>query len=110
MSKRSLSIEQMQHLKKLGVNINDNTPAFVLEDILELLPICIREHVMGMGLLNFELHIKRMVFDSGKVKYVVLYEEQYSLTWYVMQSEDNLIDAVYGMLLWCIQNGYIETN
>lgn len=63
-----------------------------------------------METLKFELHIKRMVFDSRKVKYVVVYEEQYSPTWYVSQSEDNLIDAAYGMLLWCIQNGYIETN
>lgn len=110
MAKQTLSIEQMQHLKKLGININDDTPAFVLEDILELLPVCISVTTIYMETLKFELHIKRMVFDSRKVKYVVVYEEQYSPTWYGSQSEDNLIDAAYGMLLWCIKYGYLENQ
>lgn len=63
-----------------------------------------------METLTFELHIKRMVFDSKKIKYVVVYEEQYSPTWYVSQSEDNLIDAAYGILLWCIKYGYLESQ
>ena len=78
--------------------------AFTLQDILDLLPLII-EHNSD----KYELRIKRMVFAGG-VKYAVLYEEQEYINWYIMQSYDNLIDAAYEMLCWCIENGYVETN
>lgn len=79
-------------------------PTFTLQDILDLLPLII-EHNYD----RYELRIKRMVFASG-VKYAVLYEEQEYINWYIMQSYENLIDAAYEMLCWCIENGYVKTN
>lgn len=142
MKNQTLNIQQMQHLKELGVDtskasaywhrvIRMNTnevvtnwfvsftepsqclatmrvetiPTFTLQDILDLLPICINK----AGVV-YELRIKRMVFDDKGVMYAVLYEEQDYIDWYVMQSYPNLLDSLYEMLLWCIEQGHVETK
>lgn len=163
MSKQVLSIEQMQHLKELGLDTSNASMVliykddegnelewdevedelshpepmelfrelydaetgnydhsykkycgvFTLQDILDILPICINEqlHIFDPKLTKFELRIKRMVSHNGKkVMYAVLYEDSDDINWYIMQSRENLIDAAYEMLCWCIESGYVKTN
>ena len=123
MSRQFLSIEQMNHLQELGIDTNKASmcllkpaegkyhifehvcpvPTFSLLDILDSLPVLI-EHDFS----KFELRIKRFVYENGKIMYAVLYEKQDSIDWYIMQSNENLIDSAYEMLCWCILNGYIK--
>ena len=138
MSKQVLDISQMQHLKELGVDISrastswyrvlitgsdtvvtdwfpvfgtlsvcaptmryETMPTFTLQDILDLLPDSIKD-VDG-----YENDLSIDKFD--KIWYV-----SYSLSdeFEPMQDFDKeeLIDAAYEMLCWCIENGYVETN
>lgn len=78
---------------------------FTLQDILDLLPVII-EH----DYKRLELRIKRFVFENRKVMYAVLYENQDYVDWFVMQSYETLIDAAYEMLVWAIENKFVETN
>lgn len=82
----------------------EDVPTFTLQEILDSLPLII-EHNSD----KYELRIKRMVFAGG-VKYAVLYEEQEYINWYIMQSYENLIDAAYEMLCWCIENGFVKNK
>lgn len=129
MSKQVLDISQMQHLKELGVDTSKATcsydvhkptneckisfgleeddndvmfeviPTFTLQDILDLLPCYIS---------SYELCTKKIKLN-GYINYVVAYigiDEQCFLSFLY----DELIDAAYEMLCWCIKNGYIETK
>ena len=78
---------------------------FTLQDILDLLPICIIHEGE-----NYELCIQRMYFNGGKIMHAVYYRLQYNVHWYVMQSYEELIDSAYEMLCWCIENGYKQTD
>lgn len=85
------------------------TPAYTLQDVLDALPIQI-EIPLHPEWGKFELRIKRMVFNTGKVMHVVVYEESDYINWFVLQSHEELIDAAYEMLCWVIEQGYVETN
>lgn len=122
MSKQVLDISQMQHLKELGVDTSKEScyigeaegkeylhfgkctdingiPTFTLQDILDLLPCYIS---------SYELCTKKIKLN-GYINYVVAYigiDEQCFLSFLY----DELIDAAYEMLCWCVENGYIETK
>ena len=80
------------------------TPAYTLQDVLELLPTEIK--------LNQKRCWLRMDLSDGCIYY---YYEDSSL---VEQravlfngGEDiDLLEAAYRILCWCIENGYVETN
>ena len=82
-------------------------PAYTLQDVLDALPVYI-EWSLHPELGRYELRIKRMCFDSGKVMYAVLYEEEDYINWMVMQSYSLLIDSAYEMLCWLIDNKFVE--
>ena len=141
MSKQTLSIEQMQHLQELGLELKETMlywvvyeaghennfvttkenamevidescgmlPAYTLQDVLDTLPIQI-EIPLHPEWGKYELRIKRMVFNTGKVMHAVVYEESDYINWFVLQSHEELIDAAYEMLCWVIEQGYVETN
>ncbi len=141
MTKQTLSIEQMQHLKELGLELKDTMlywivykvgneknfvttrenamevidescgmlPAYTLQDVLDALPLQIKTPLYPKG-GKYELRIKRMVFDEGRVIYSVVYEKEAYIDWIVLYSDGVLIDAAYFMLCWAIENGYVETN
>lgn len=93
MSKQVLSKEQMNHLKKLGFNTKKET--LLLQDILELIPY----HAQ-------EISITRNDMSGG------IYEVKYidgipTKTLFEAKSK-NLIDAAYEVLVWCIENGWVE--
>lgn len=74
-------------------------PAYILQDILDLLPY---------KTVASYLHIGRKSF-SGDILFYVEYSNfgGYAVSHFRSES---LIEAAYEMLCWCIENGYVEMN
>lgn len=122
--KQVLSVEQMLHLKELGLDTSDGSMCFewnesdsdnmvvtspdadtnydyyhetyTLQDILNKLPCFIGNQV---------LIIKKFV-DS----YTCLYMEPYTRSIIKITESKEPIDAAYEMLCWCIENGYVKVG
>ena len=126
MIEQVLDIKQMEHLKELGVYTShasmcwivdkENTyqpyivlspyaeyhvdittyslPTFTLQDILDLLPNIIIEDYASPLIIRY--------LENGRVR--VMYPDCY-----VTCAKEDLIDAAYEMLCWCIENGHIKT-
>lgn len=121
--KQVLSIEQMKHLKELGLDISDASMvfqrgsatrhewvlhvmgyadvslrekefAYTLQDILGKLPCFIGKEVLTIQKLA----------DS----YTCLYMEPYTRSMINITESKEPIDAAYEMLCWCIENGYVK--
>ena len=121
--KQVLSIEQMKHLKELGLDISDASMvfqrgsatrhewvlhvmgyadvslrekefAYTLQDILGKLPCFIGNQVLTIQKLA----------DS----YTCLYIEPYTRSMINITESKEPIDAAYDMLCWCIENGYVK--
>ena len=114
-----LSIEQMKHLKELGLDTSDASMCFewnesdsdnmvvtsldadtnydyyrttyTLQDILDKLPCFIGKEA---------LTIQKLANS-----YTCLYMEPYKIT-----ESKELINAAYEMLCWCIENGYVKVE
>ena len=84
-------------------------PAYTLQDVLDALPLQV-EIPLHPERGKYELRIKRMVFDEGRVMYSVVYEKEDYIDWIVIYSDEVLIDAAYGMLCCLIENEFVETN
>ena len=135
MKNQVLSVGQIQHLKKLGVNtskasiywvrrshgsrINDSSkgnwflslqkefmgvgftaheviPTFTLQDIIDILPgsidnnvLTIRKHVNGVS---------------------ISYEDTYTRSILSIFEKEDIIEAAYEMLVWCVKNGYVKNK
>lgn len=122
--KQVLSIEQMKHLKNLGLDTSDGSMCFewnesdsdnmvvtspdadtnydyycktyTLQDILDKLPCFI---------VNQVLTIQKLA-DS----YTCLYIEPYTRSMINITESKEPIDAAYDMLCWCIENGYVKVR
>ena len=130
MAKQTLSIEQMQHLQELGLKLDYDTlysyvkfedrdwllkpssdldiigiscryiPAYTLQDVLDALPDFIDDYS-----LIIDIAFGVMRYDNLKRKDSPILKETY------FNGEDKyLIDAAYEMLVWCIENKFVETN
>lgn len=137
MSKQVLSIEQMQHLKELGVDTNEasatvyeisetetycgykrriTTTDGYLDNYIDKEPTFTLQDVLD--LLPKELIDKDDYKFVLKAEYGILHEVWYIGYYYydvvfndtALRSGENLLDAAYEMLCWCAKNGYIETN
>ena len=138
MSKQVLSIEQMLHLQELGfdtsnasaswykpdmdteymlmfghlkkeelVGNEEDIPSYTLQDVLDALPASIKHKDFRYYLVynKSEGFIGYYGVDfDGNHRYA-RYEELYN-------GIDGLsvIDAAYELLVWCIENCYVETN
>lgn len=120
-----LSIEQMKHLKELGLDTSDASMvfqrgsatrhewvlhvmgyadvslrekefAYTLQDILGKLPCFIGKEVLTIQKLA----------DS----YTCLYIEPYTRSMINITESKEPIDAAYDMLCWCIENGYVKVG
>jgi hypothetical protein len=133
MSKQTLSIEQMQHLQELGMELKKDTilvwarfmlgktqisdweiaynhsaitdnsqtiPAYTLQDVLDALPDFIGDYCpiidISFGIIRYD-NLKRN--DSPILKEIYFNDE-----------DKYLIDAAYELLVWAIEQDYIETN
>lgn len=122
--KQVLSIEQILHLKELGLDTSDGSMCFewnesdsdnmvvtsldadtnydyyrktyTLQDILDKLPCFIGNQVLTIQKLA----------DS----YTCLYMEYYARSMIKITESKELIDAAYEMLCWCIENGYVKVG
>lgn len=84
-------------------------PAYTVQDVLDALPLQV-EIPFHPECGKYELRIKRMVFNTGKVMHAVVYEKSDYIDWFVLHSHEKLIDAAYEMLCWVIDNKFVETN
>lgn len=131
-SKQVLLVEQMTHLQELGLDTSDGSmcwcyalsyknakweleiyedvidqkrdsnfwetlPTYTLQDILDKLPPVIKKY--------YWLAIR---VSAHKGMWYVEYNGRGCTLSYFYS--ENLIDAAYEMLCWCIENGYIKTN
>ena len=128
MSKQCLDIQQMKHLKELGLDTSkasmcwctfngDTTlsvhdeycyesaslhqiPTFTLQDILDLLPkVILNDKYKGKLCIEYNEHNNEWIMSYKELSVIVFYSH-----------DENLIDAAYEMLCWCIENGYVKTN
>ena len=125
MKNKVLSIERMQRLKELGVDIQptgtclmytsgssekyylrygestceDDVKAFTLQDIIELLPKRIDDYQLVIwlddGYVRYETEIGRD--DEGGDVLAVF-------------DNTNIIQSAYEMLIWVAENGYLKTK
>lgn len=81
-------------------------PAFTLDDVLDLIP---------KNIITNDSHRDNVRFVADfyeKVMGYAYYHETCGEISYYCKFDwfDNIIDAAYQMLLWCIYEGYIKTN
>ena len=88
----------------VGMTRWEYVPAYTLQDVLELLPIEIKPCAKRFWL--------RIDLSDDCIYY---YYEDCNLVEHRKKTisyngMNGLIDAVYSMLCWCIENGYVKTN
>lgn len=137
MSKQVLDVQQMQHLRELGLELDYDTlyryvkiedtewllkpfsdwniigisfeyiPAYTLQDTIELLPSLIR-----IKDVDYWLEMDKSNLTDEKDAYYVMYVDfKYNrLVYFGRRESHSLIDEVYEMLCWCIENGHVKTN
>ena len=135
MAKQTLSIDQMQHLQELGLDTSnasaeyyrmskkmdwflvfgcrskeelldteENIPAYTLQDVLDILPTEIKPAERRFW-LRIDLSDECLYYYYEDCHLV---EHRKKIIGY--DGIDELIDAAYSMLCWCIEQGYVETN
>ena len=125
--KQVLDIKQMQHLQELGLDTSNANmawckydgekenshllpkeecvferclvvkyiPAYTLQDVLELLPSSVNWNRLLITFNGCECTFQYSLYESDPI--VAFHNEE-------------MIDAAYAMLCWCIENGHIKTN
>ena len=129
MSKQCLDVQQMQHLQELGLDTSNASMcwikdtegnrhlsvhdeycyeasfmnpilAYTLQDVLDALPDFIDEYSL---IIDISFGVIR--YDNLKWKDSPILKETY------FNDEDKyLIDAAYELLVWCVENKFVETN
>ena len=132
MSKQCLDVQQMQHLQEMGLKLKETMlywvvyeaghennfvttkenamevidescgmlPAYTLQDVLDALPKEI--YPFPVHNIGFELWI-----GGEKIFYANMFNLEDVLK---ARYDKELIDAAYNLLVWCIENKYVETN
>ena len=127
MNRQCLSIEQMQHLKDLGLDTsyasmcwivdkeNTHQPYIVLSPYAEYhvdvttysLPTFTLQDILdllpNMLIENYASPLIIRYLVNGRVR--VMFPD-----YYVTCAKEDLIDAAYEMLCWAIENKFVETN
>ena len=122
-----LSIEQMNRLKELGVDVKpkgtclmytsdssdnyylkygestceDDVAAFSLQDVIELLP----KYIIINSVTHWICVSQNCLLTEFQIMYVDG-NDSYS----VIKQNKSLLQAAYEMLLWVIENGYLKTK
>lgn len=131
MDKQCLDVQQMQHLKELGLELKETMmrwqlanpqgkwvlvpsnmanlkvigiPAYTLQDVLDALP----KRIYDKG--AFYLGCYDIMIDDHEICYAKWCGAEIESTYVEMDIKDNLIDAAYELLCWCIENKFVETN
>lgn len=131
MSKQCLDVQQMQHLQELGLELDYDTlysyvkfedrdwllkpssdlniigisckyvPAYTLQDVLDALPDFIDDYSLIIDVAFGIIRYDNFKWDSPILKEIYFNDND---------EDKYLIDAAYELLVWCVENGYIETN
>lgn len=134
MTKQVLSIEQMQHLQELGLELKDTMlywisyngisasipsnfhlptsdndyvvcDAYTLQDVLDALPKYYHIANIGWTKLSIRVHTTK----EWEIGYVYTDElSKYAYGCRILSKE--LIDAAYELFCWCVEWGFVETN
>ena len=132
-SKQVLDVQQMQHLQELGLDtsnasmcwiktpngrdltfndewmnleesILDPVPAYTLQDVLDALPKEITyENKRCWASIDLEDGLIGYYYENYSLYYKWAYFE-------VVMKDESIIDAAYELLVWTIEQGYVETN
>ena len=134
MTKQCLDVQQMQHLKELGLDTNnasmcwlktpngrdltfndewinldesnlDPVPAYTLQDVLDVLPRFVIDEEGNKYYLQIEM--MNTEFDDWRVSYKSVGQDESPLGYF---QAFQLIDAAVRMLVLCYEQGYVETN
>ena len=112
--KQVLSIEQMKHLKELGLDISDASMVFQRGSATRHEWVL---HVMGYA--DVSLREKEFAYTLqdilGKLpcfigNEVLTIQKLADRSFINITEGEELIDAVYDMLCWCIENGYVKVG
>lgn len=124
-----LSIEQMKHLKELGLDTSDASMCWcyalsyknakweleIYEDVInqkrdsafwEIIPTYTLQDIINKlpCFIGDEVLTIQKLADS----YTCLYMEPYTRSMINITESKEPIDAAYDMLCWCIENGYVK--
>lgn len=122
--KQALSIEQMKHLKDLGLDTSDGSMCFewnesdpdimivTSQDADTNYDYCRKTYTLQDILDKLPCFIGNQVLTIQKLanSYTCLYVEPYSRSIIKITESKELIDAAYEMLCWCIENGYVKVG
>lgn len=122
--KQVLSVEQMKHLQKIGIELRNTSMLLWYPQILDGIPNSVWDLSVWSESLFSEDNVypaytlqdildKLPCFIGNQVltiqkladSYTCLYMESYKIT-----ESKELIDAAYEMLCWCIENGYVKVG
>ena len=79
-------------------------PAYTLQDVLDALP----NRIYDKG--AFYLGCYDIMIDEHNICYAKWCGSEIESTYVEIEIKDNLIDAAYELLIWCIENKFVETN
>lgn len=113
--KSELTIEQSRTLLKLGLKpqgklvyifAGRRCPIFKFTDLIEILPECIESEILGRDEQDRHfLPCSMWIASKRRVEYRNYY---YGIC--VEFQEEELIDSLYKMVIWCVENGHIKIN
>ena len=130
MSKQCLDVQQMQYLQELGMKLEYNTlfkyvkfedldwllkpssdlniigiscryiSAYTLQDVLDALPDFIGEYSLIIDIAFGTIRYENLKWKDSPI----LKETSFN------DKDKYLIDAAYELLVWCVEQSYVETN
>ena len=84
--------------------LNEIIPAYTLQDVLDALP----NRIYDKG--AFYLGCYDIMIDEHDICYAKWCGSEIESTYVEIEIKDNIIDAAYELLVWCIENKFVETN
>lgn len=128
-SKQVLSIEQMKHLRELGLDTSDASMCWcyvlsyknakceleIYEDVInqkrdsafwEIIPTYTLQDILDK--IPSFIGNNTLTLQRHGDKWMCLYIEPYTRHNLHMEIKEECIDAAYEMLCWCTENGYIK--
>lgn len=135
MRNKVLSVDQMQFLKKLGVDISKANIYWARRSHGSRINdsskgnwfLSLQKEFMGVGFTAYEVvptftlqDIISMLPDSIDNNMLTIrknanvvsvsYENTYTRSILSLFEKEDIIETTYEMLVWCVKNGYVKTN
>lgn len=127
--KQVLSVGQIKHLQKIGIELRNTSMLLWYPQILDGIPNSVWDlsvwseslfsednvypaYTLQDILDKLPCFIGKEVLTIQKLadSYTCLYVEPYSRSIIKITESKELIDAAYDMLCWCIENGYVKVG